>query len=46
MTTIDCPWCEAPIEADLATAQDVTCDTCVITVAIAADPAPVLAIAA
>ena len=44
--TIDCPWCEAPIEADLRIATDLTCDACVVTVDFAADPAPALATAA
>ncbi len=46
MTSIPCPWCEAPLEADLHTAHDVTCDTCVVTIDLAPDLAPVLAAAA
>ena len=44
--TIECPWCETPIEADLRTATELSCDACVVTVDFAADPAPVLAAAA
>jgi len=46
MTTIDCPWCEAPIEIDLPSAVEITCDACRIHVELAADPTPPLAAAA
>ena len=45
MTTIDCPFCDQPVELDLATAVDVACDTCQVRVELASDPMP-LAIAA
>ena len=46
MTTLECPWCEAPVEIDLSRAVDLTCDSCLVRVELAADPAPVLAAAA
>jgi hypothetical protein len=46
MTTVDCPWCASPIEADLSTALEIACDTCLVHVELAADPTPILAAAA
>jgi hypothetical protein len=46
MPTVECPWCAAPLEADLSTATEIACDTCLIHVELAPDPAPILAAAA
>ena len=46
MTTIDCPWCDAPLEVELATAVAVACSDCRVQVDLAPDPGPVLAAAA
>ena len=46
MTTIDCPFCDQPVELDLATAVDVGCDTCQTHVELAADPLPPIVVAA
>ena len=42
MTTVDCPWCQAPAEV---TAVAVRCDACDVTVPLA-DAAPALDLAA
>jgi len=46
MTTLECPWCEAPVEIDVSTAVDLACDSCLVRVELAPDPAPVFAAAA
>jgi hypothetical protein len=46
MTTIDCPFCDQPVELELATATELACDGCLVHVEIAADPAPTIAVAA
>jgi hypothetical protein len=46
MTTIDCPWCDAPLEIELATAVEIVCDGCLVRVELATDPAPALVAAA
>ena len=46
MTTIDCPFCDQPVELDLATAVDVACDTCQVRVEFAPDPMPLVIAAA
>jgi len=46
MTTIDCPFCDQPAELDLATAVDVTCETCQVRVELAPDPIPLVVAAA
>jgi hypothetical protein len=47
VTTIDCPFCDLPVELDLATAVEVACDTCHIRVEVAApDPLPLVVAAA
>jgi hypothetical protein len=45
MITTDCPFCDQPVELELVTSTELTCDGCQIRVEIAADPAA-LAIAA
>ena len=45
MTTTDCPFCDQPVDLDL-TAAELTCDGCMVRVAIAPDPAPIVAAAA
>ncbi len=45
MTTIECPWCDAPLELEFP-ATELACDGCLVRVEFAADPAPVLAAAA
>ena len=46
MTTIECPFCDQPLELDLATAVEVACDTCQVRVELAADPLPLVVAAA
>jgi endogenous inhibitor of DNA gyrase (YacG/DUF329 family) len=46
VTTIDCPFCDQPVELDLATAVEVACDTCQIRVEVAPDPLPLVVAAA
>jgi transcription elongation factor Elf1 len=46
VTTIDCPFCDQPVELDLATAAELSCDGCNIRVEIARDPAPIVVAAA
>jgi hypothetical protein len=46
MTTIECPWCNEPLELNLPTAVEMACDTCSVRVELAPDPRPVLAAAA
>jgi sarcosine oxidase delta subunit len=46
MTTIDCPFCDQRIELDLATAVNVSCDTCQVRVELAPDPLPIVVAAA
>jgi hypothetical protein len=46
VTTIDCPSCDQPVELDLATAAELSCDGCNIRVEIARDPAPIVVAAA
>jgi endogenous inhibitor of DNA gyrase (YacG/DUF329 family) len=46
MTTIDCPFCDQPVELDLATTVEVGCDTCQTRVELAADPSPLVVAAA
>ena len=46
MTTIDCPFCDQPLELDLATAVDAACDVCHVRVELAADPLPLVVAAA
>jgi hypothetical protein len=46
MTTTDCPFCDQPVELDLASAVDVACDTCHIRVDLAPDPLPLVVAAA
>ena len=46
MTTIDCPFCDQPLQLDLATAVEVDCDTCQVRVELAADPMPLVVAAA
>jgi hypothetical protein len=46
VTTIDCPFCDQPVELDLATAAELTCDACLVRVEIARDPAPIVVAAA
>lgn len=46
MTTIDCPFCDQPVELDLATAAELSCDDCNVRVEIARDPAPIVVAAA
>ena len=45
MTTIECPWCDGPVELDSALTE-VACDDCLVRVEIAPDPARVLVAAA
>jgi DNA-directed RNA polymerase subunit RPC12/RpoP len=45
VTTIDCPFCDQPVELDLAKAE-LTCDGCNVRVEIARDPAPIVVAAA
>ena len=40
MITTDCPFCDQPVELDLVTSNELTCDGCHVRVEIAADPAP------
>jgi hypothetical protein len=40
MTTIDCPFCDQPVQLDFATAVEVGCDACQIRVELAPDPLP------
>ena len=40
MVTFDCPWCTEPVEIEPASARDVACETCGITVEVAPDPTP------
>jgi hypothetical protein len=42
MTTIECPWCDGPLELEPAPAVEVACDACRIRVELAPDPAPVV----
>ena len=42
VTTIDCPFCDQPVELDLATAAELACDGCNVRVEIARDPAPIV----
>ena len=46
MTTIDCPFCDQPLELDLATVGEAACDTCQIRVELAPDPLPLVVAAA
>ena len=46
MTTIECPFCDQPVELDLATAVEAACDTCQIRVELAPDPLPLVVAAA
>jgi hypothetical protein len=46
VTTIDCPFCDQPVELDLATAAELSCDACLVRVEIARDPAPIVVAAA
>jgi hypothetical protein len=46
MTTIDCPFCDQPLELDPATAVEAACDTCRIRVELAPDPLPLVVAAA
>ena len=46
MTTTDCPFCDQPVELDLVTSSELTCDRCQVRVEIAADPVPRVAAAA
>jgi hypothetical protein len=45
VTTIDCPFCDQPVELDLATGTELACDGCRVQVEIAADPVSVAAAA-
>lgn len=42
MTTIECPWCDGPLELEPVPAVEAACDACQIRVELAPDPAPVL----
>jgi hypothetical protein len=46
MTTIECPFCDQPLELDLATAVEAACDACHVHVELAADPLPLVVAAA
>ena len=46
MTTTDCPFCDQPVELDLTTSVELTCDACNVRVEIARDPAPIVVAAA
>jgi hypothetical protein len=46
MITTDCPFCDQPVELDLRTSTELTCDGCQVRVEIAADPAPLVVAAA
>ena len=46
MTTIECPFCDQPVELDLAGNAGLSCDGCQVRVEIAADPAPIVIAAA
>jgi hypothetical protein len=46
MTTIECPWCDEPVELELSIATELSCGTCQVHVELAADPRPVVAQAA
>ena len=46
MTTIECPWCDEPVELALSTAVEMTCETCQVHVELAPDPRPAVAQAA
>ena len=46
MITTDCPFCDQPIELDLATSTELACDGCRVRVEIARDPAPLVVAAA
>ena len=46
MITTDCPFCDQPVELDLATSNELACDGCRVRVEIAADPAAIVAAAA
>ena len=46
MTTVNCPFCDQPVELDLATSGELVCDACSIRVEIARDPSPIVVPAA
>jgi hypothetical protein len=46
MTTIDCPFCDHPVELELTGAVEIACDACLVHVEIAPDPTPVVVAAA
>jgi len=46
MTTTDCPFCDQPVELDLAIAVDVACDACQVRVELAPDPIQLVVAAA
>lgn len=46
MTMIDCPFCDQPVELELAIAVEAACDTCQIRVEVAPDPSPLVVAAA
>ena len=46
MITTDCPFCDQPVELDLATSNELSCDPRQARVEIAGDPAPLVVPAA
>ena len=46
MITTDCPFCDQPVELDLATSNELSCDRCQVRFEIAGDPAPPVVAAA
>ena len=46
MTTIECPFCDQPLELDLATAVEAACEMCQVRVELAAEPLPLVVAAA
>jgi hypothetical protein len=46
MITTECPFCDQPVELDLATSSELACDRCQVRVEIAADPGTLVVAAA